>query len=47
MEKTSVKYRILEAAKPYLEGKTVKDLSVVMASDKTLLETGKSKIINE
>ena len=28
MEKTSVKYRILEAAKPYLEGKTVKDLVV-------------------
>ena len=29
MEKTSVKYRILEAARPYLEGKTVKDLVVV------------------
>ena len=28
MEKTSVKYRILEAAKPYLEGKTVQDLVV-------------------
>ena len=28
MEKTSVKYRILEAARPYLEGKTVKDLVV-------------------
>ena len=28
MENTSVKHRILEAAKPYLEGKTVKDLVV-------------------
>ena len=28
MEKTSVKYRILEAAKPHLEGKMVKDLVV-------------------
>ena len=28
MEKTSVKHRILEAAKPYLEGKTVQDLVV-------------------
>ena len=28
MEKTSVKYRILEAAKPYLENLTVKDLVV-------------------
>ena len=42
MEKTSVKYRILEAAKPYLEGKTVKDLVVgisliaVQLSDETV-----------
>ena len=28
LENTSVKYRILEAAKPYLEGKTVQDLVV-------------------
>jgi len=28
MEKTSVKYRVLEAARPYLEGLTVKDLVV-------------------
>ena len=28
MEKTSVKHRILEGAKPYLEGLTVKDLVV-------------------
>ena len=28
MEKTSVKYRILEAAKPYLENLTVQDLVV-------------------
>ena len=42
MEKTSVKYRILEAAKPHLEGKTVKDLVVgisliaVQLSDETV-----------
>ena len=42
MEKTSVKYRILEAARPYLEGKTVKDLVVgisliaVQLSDETV-----------
>ena len=28
MEKTSVKYRVLEAARPYLENLTVKDLVV-------------------
>ena len=28
MENTSVKYSILEAAKPYLEGLTVRDLAV-------------------
>lgn len=28
MERTAVKYRVLEAARPYLEGKTVKDLVV-------------------
>lgn len=42
MEKTSVKYRVLEAAKPYLVGKTVKDLVVgisliaVQLSDETV-----------